>query len=283
MGGIVVRKYIVERAVELVDTEKTIGLFLLASPSLGSSYADWLSPIALLFGHEQADALRFVRNNAWLNDLDKEFINLKEAGKLKLVGKELIEDKFIVLKNFWQRQVVEPFAGARYFGEPYKVPGSDHFSIAKPENNKAIQHRMLCEFIMEHEADMSEKTGEGQSGGVNISGVVGSVGGDIVGGDKTIGVHSAAALDGALRPLIEAVGAAPAEVRAEAEAKLAALKQEAAKGKDANDSVIAKLVDGLVGLVPGATSAVVSAFATPILGTIAGPVTSFVLDKLRGK
>jgi alpha-beta hydrolase superfamily lysophospholipase len=110
MGGIVVRKYIVERAVELVDTEKTIGLFLLASPSLGSSYADWLSPIALLFGHEQADALRFVRNNAWLNDLDKEFINLKEAGKLKLVGKELIEDKFIVLKNFWQRQVVEPFA-----------------------------------------------------------------------------------------------------------------------------------------------------------------------------
>jgi len=47
--------------------------------------------------------------------------------------------------------------------------------------------------------------------------------------------------------------------------------------------VIAKLVDGLVGLVPAATSAVVSAFATPILAGIAGPVTGFVLDKLRGK
>jgi hypothetical protein len=40
---------------------------------------------------------------------------------------------------------------------------------------------------------------------------------------------------GALRPLIEAIGAAPVEKRAEAEAKLGALKQEAAKGKDAKD------------------------------------------------
>jgi SEFIR domain len=133
------------------------------------------------------------------------------------------------------------------------------------------------------EADMGEKTGEGQSGGVNIAGTVGSVGGDIVGRDKIVGVPSAAALDDALRPLIEAIGAAPAEVQAEAEAKLAALKQEAAKGKDANDGVSAKLVDGLVGLVPGAASAMVSAFATPILGGIAGPVTGFVLDKLRSK
>jgi hypothetical protein len=51
---------------------------------------------------------------------------------------------------------------------------------------------------------MGEKTGEGQSGGVNISGTVGSVGGDIVGRDKIVGAPSAAALDAALRPLIEA-------------------------------------------------------------------------------
>jgi hypothetical protein len=134
------------------------------------------------------------------------------------------------------------------------------------------------------EADMSEKTGQGQSGGVNISGTVGSVGGDIVGRDKITGVPSPAALDGALqRPITEAIGTAPAEVRAEAEAKLAALKEEAAKGKDANDGVMAKIVDGLIELVPAAASAVVSAFATPILGGIAGPVTGFVLDKLRGK
>jgi len=133
------------------------------------------------------------------------------------------------------------------------------------------------------ETGMGENTGEGQSGGINIGGSVGSVGGDIVGRDKITGAPSVAALESALRPLSEAIGAAPIEARIEAEAKLASLKQEAAKGKDANDGVVAKLIDGLVGLVPSATTAVVSAFATPLLGGIAGPVTSFVLDKLRGK
>jgi len=148
-----------------------------------------------------------------------------------------------------------------------------------------IGYDLLCQCAKmrsgDQETGMGERTGEGQSGRVNIGGSVGSVGGDIVGRDKITGAPSAAALDSALRPLREAIGAAPAEVRTEANAKLTALKQEAAKGKDANDSVIAKLVDGLIELVPAAASAVVSAFATPILGGIAGPVTGFVLDKIR--
>ncbi|MEK4032533.1 alpha/beta fold hydrolase [Methylocystis sp. IM3] len=149
MGGLVVRKLIVERAFELIMANKEVGLFLVASPSLGSSYADLLSPLAQLFGHAQADALRFVRSNAWLSDLDKEFINLKEGGKLKLKGKDLTVDKFVIFDKFWRRQVVEPFAGARYFGEPFKIAGSDHFSIAKPKDRAAIQHRLLCKFISE--------------------------------------------------------------------------------------------------------------------------------------
>jgi hypothetical protein len=148
MGGIVVRKFLVERAIELIERETEIGLFLVASPSLGSDYANWLSPLARLFGHAQADVLRFVRGNYWLQDLDKEFTNLKEAGKLRIRGKELVEDKFVLLKKLlWKKQVVEPFAGAKYFGEPFKVPKSDHFSIAKPEDSNAIQHRLLCGFI----------------------------------------------------------------------------------------------------------------------------------------
>jgi hypothetical protein len=54
------------------------------------------------------------------------------------------------------------------------------------------------------------------------------------------------------------------------------LKKEAAKGKSATDSVMAKLVDGIVGLVPGA-------FGTPLLAGIAGPATQYVLDKIQGK
>ncbi|NOU12132.1 MAG: alpha/beta fold hydrolase [Nitrospira sp.] len=147
MGGIVVRKFLVERASDLIEEEKEIGLFLVASPSLGSDYANWLKPLAQLFGNAQADALRFVQGNYWLNDLDRQFSNLKDAGKLRMKGKELIEDKFVVLEKLWQTQVVEPFSGRRYFGESFKVPMSNHFSIAKPENKDAIQHRLLCRFI----------------------------------------------------------------------------------------------------------------------------------------
>jgi len=125
---------------------------------------------------------------------------------------------------------------------------------------------------------MIDDKGQAQSGGVNISGSVGSVGGDIVGRDKI----SAAELRHALRPVTEAIDSAPPDRQPEAREKVAALEREMTKGKDANDGIIAKLVDGLVELVPTAASALVSAFATPLLGAIAGPVTKFVLDKLRG-
>lgn len=147
MGGIVVRKFLVEHVNDLLDRGIEVGLFLVASPSLGSSYANWLAPLAKVMGHSQADVLRFAQKNSWLNGLDKEFQNLKESGRLKLHGKELVEDKFVLLPRFWRKQVVEPFAGARYFGEPYKVPSSDHFSIAKPADAQAVQHRLLLAFV----------------------------------------------------------------------------------------------------------------------------------------
>jgi tetratricopeptide (TPR) repeat protein len=160
MGGLVVRKFVVECATELVEAKKEIDLFLVASPSLGSSYADWLSPLANALGHAQADALRFVRDNQWLKDLDKEFMNLKEGRRLRLRGKELVEDTFVVLKKLLRRQVVEPFAGSRYFGDAVKIPGSDHFSIAKPQDARAFQHRLLCRFIQERDRESADPPGE---------------------------------------------------------------------------------------------------------------------------
>ncbi len=133
---------------------------------------------------------------------------------------------------------------------------------------------------------MGENPSQGQSGGVNITGTSGSITAEIVGRDKIVGVPVPDAVDrqNALRPIAEAITAASNEKRAEAEEKLAALTQAVTKAKSGeSDAHIAKLVDGLVALVPTATSAIVSAFATPILGGIAGPVTKFVLDKLRGE
>jgi len=147
MGGIVVRKLIVERVNDFLDRNIEVGLYLIASPSLGSEYAKWLELIAQFAGHEQAKALKFSQDNQWLNDLDRSFINLKESNRLKIYGKELLEDKFVTLKRFWRKQVVEPFSGNRYFGESLKVAGSDHFSIAKPQDKEADQHRLLLKFI----------------------------------------------------------------------------------------------------------------------------------------
>lgn len=150
-----------------------------------------------------------------------------------------------------------------------------------------------------------------RSGGVEFHGD-GSVtiGGDVVGRDKivqgddiTIGnvgagaavaagrgaaASVAAGLAGAdlnrlFLPLMNAIRDVPAEKQGEAMQKAETLKSEVAKGKDADDNRVARVIDGLVELVPGAVSAVVSMFASPILAGIVGPVTKFVLDKIQGK
>ena len=109
--------------------------------------------------------------------------------------------------------------------------------------------------------------------GVNISGAVSSVGGDIVGRDKIINQGSSRELEEALRPFKELISTSPQENRAEALAKLAEMRKEVAKGGKSDDGVVANLI-GLVGLIPGAASAVVKCFRQPILGAIAGPVTN---------
>jgi hypothetical protein len=119
-------------------------------------------------------------------------------------------------------------------------------------------------------------------GGVHISGgAVHTEGGDIFGGDKNVMIRQK--IDHALQPVAAEIEKAPPERKAAASQKLDQIKSEVAKGKSADDGVVAKLVEGLVGLVPSAVTAIVSAFGTPILGGIAGPVTKYVLDKFQAK
>jgi pimeloyl-ACP methyl ester carboxylesterase len=147
MGGIIARKLLAERASDFANC--ALGLFLVSSPSIGSSYANYIAPLARLIGHTQADALRFSQQNAWLMDLDKEFTNFKAKRQPSIVGKELVEDKFILLPGLIRKQVVEPFAGAKYFGEAIKIAGSNHFTIAKPASADSLQHRLLVLFLQE--------------------------------------------------------------------------------------------------------------------------------------
>jgi hypothetical protein len=97
----------------------------------------------------------------------------------------------------------------------------------------------------------------------------------------TVGVP-AADLERLFVPILAAAQQAGPAQRQAAEQTAQELKVEASKGKKADDTRLAKLIDSLASLVPAAVTAVVSAFASPILAGVAGPVTQYVLQKISG-
>ena len=116
---------------ELARRSTQIGLFLIASPSLGASYASWLRPLAQLLGHSQGKALAFCEDNTWLNDLNSDFRNALGRKEVSIVGKELVEDRFVVVKRLGIFPWSCHFAGSAFFARRSDAR-SDHFSIAKP-------------------------------------------------------------------------------------------------------------------------------------------------------
>jgi hypothetical protein len=118
-------------------------------------------------------------------------------------------------------------------------------------------------------------------GGAYVSGNV-NAGGDFVGRDRITQGISPRDLETLFAPLLAAVAQqAPSDKQAAAVQQVQELKAEVAKGKQADDRKVGKIVDGLVEMVPGAVGQVISMFATPVLGGIVGPVTKYVLDKLK--
>ena len=120
-------------------------------------------------------------------------------------------------------------------------------------------------------------------GGAHVAGNVKVKGGDFVGRDKTVrglGAQDLAALFETLRQQVLAQAPSPEDAQL-AQVNLDALAAEVAKpeGKR-SDGLMARLLEGVVGLVPGAVSAVASAFGTPLIAGIAGPATAAVLQRL---
>jgi hypothetical protein len=129
---------------------------------------------------------------------------------------------------------------------------------------------------------MAETPNSGQSGGISNTGtmIAQNVAGRDITNNTTTTCYSPTQIHNVWQSVADAIQAAPPEKQTEATTKLQELKAEAAKGTKAEDTTLARLVKGLVGLVPSAVSAVASAFGTPILGGVAGPVTKFVLEEL---
>jgi hypothetical protein len=120
-------------------------------------------------------------------------------------------------------------------------------------------------------------------GGTYVGGNVSVQGGDFVGRDKV--THGTATTDLAI---VFATLLATLDKQAEPGAKALATEQVAAIQTEVtqppaqrNDERLARMVDGLVDLVPSAVGAVVSAFASPLLGAVAGPATAAVLAQFK--
>lgn len=146
-GGIVVRHMLVRHDSDF--ERKTVGLMLMASPSIGSEDAsrfDWLSD---LVRNRMSRELQW--DNPFLEELDGDFKNLVYEEAIPcLRGVEAIENHLVVSKWFglWRdRVLVEKHSGGRYFKEPQTLPDTDHFSIVKPDKIGHPAHLLLQHFF----------------------------------------------------------------------------------------------------------------------------------------
>jgi hypothetical protein len=145
-GGLVVQD-LLERNRELFK-DKIIGLVLVASPSHGSAWADRFTWLKDFYGNEMVGELALY--NAVTMGIGQRFAELVDTKKLKLTGIHLFENKLIGGRffGFWRNErIVKAEASASYFGAYKLVPGSDHFSIAKPVSVTDESHHYLWYFF----------------------------------------------------------------------------------------------------------------------------------------
>jgi len=145
MGGIVVRSMLERHGADFHS--KTVGLCLMASPSMGSRYASLLSPIAKLFGSKAGRQLEF--SSDFLADLDDRFmvfLNSRPAGAT--VGAEAIEHKSqIPIVGRFFSNTVEKYSAARYFSMRRRLPETTHSTIVKPLSIEGEGHAFLFDFL----------------------------------------------------------------------------------------------------------------------------------------
>jgi len=145
-GGIVVRDVLVNRRRDFQD--KTVGLMLVASPSLGSKDATRLSWLASYFKNQIGLELQW--DHPFLAKLDDEFKELVYHRLIpSLRGIEAVENHLIGPKpvGLWRDDaLVERESAGRYFGAPVTLAGTDHFSAVKPEDVTHPAHVLLRHF-----------------------------------------------------------------------------------------------------------------------------------------
>ncbi len=164
LGGIVVRDVMVKHLDRLAG--KNLGLLLVASPSLGSEYANKLIPPGWLAKNDMASQLEV--GSQYLKDLNDAFREARKPnGPLeKLIGRELYEHRILVsaaarntgtlmrtvrafaesfAQNVWLGPVVTKKSATAFFDDPEQIYDSSHITIAHPEDENSKQQRILRE------------------------------------------------------------------------------------------------------------------------------------------
>src|SRR5215471_13034408 len=156
LGGIVTRYMLESKAKEFQN--QTLGLFLFASPSTGSKWADVTARIAGYLGMEPTAVLQTLAiNSPLLDDLDGRFKDLVNSDAMRLFGKEACET--LPYKNLGL--IVNAASAGRYFGRVEKLAQTDHSTCVKPDSDRHPAHVALISWINEFEkrfkATLSER------------------------------------------------------------------------------------------------------------------------------
>lgn len=156
-GGIVAR-YLIERN-QYKFVSKAVGLALIASPSLGSKWADIGSFLAKYHGNRLALQLR--SKDSSVEDINDRFYDLvyKRDDRMPgLFGMEACETEFIwrrsmpallryVIPNQWR--VVGRQSARQFFSAVKELAGTDHFTAVKPTGIEHPAHQFLVTFFEE--------------------------------------------------------------------------------------------------------------------------------------
>ena len=154
-GGIVAR-YMLEREKGHFK-DKMVGLVLLASPSLGSIYANKLTFLAKFYNQKLGLQLRWGGES--LDELDDRFRRLVFERNKYFAGFTGVEayEHFFVLRRDWlpawldrflpnRRRLVDRSSAGQYFGAPRSLEGTDHFLTAKPDGLRHPSHELIVNF-----------------------------------------------------------------------------------------------------------------------------------------
>jgi pimeloyl-ACP methyl ester carboxylesterase len=156
-GGIVAR-YMIDRYIDAFR-DKALGLALIASPSLGSVWANTARLAAKFYNQRLGQQLQW--DGEALEDIHgrfKDLVNETGARLPGLFGMEACENKMIMRDRIpalvrWlvppRLKVVTTLSAGQYFGEVKVLRGTDHFSSVKPDGPNHPSHEFLVTFQRE--------------------------------------------------------------------------------------------------------------------------------------